>query len=242
MQVQCPSDIVVAMDRAPRNLDANLWVIDRPFKLPFVGAEIGTRMTCIRLADGRLLLHSPVKFDPAVRHSLEELGEIGAIVAPNKLHHLFLADYVTSYPDARMYAAPGLAEKRPDLRFDAQLGDEPQNEWRGQLEHHLFRGALPLNEVVFFHPATRTLVLADLAFNIPREARARSPLFHWLWDVGHFGPHRFVRRRGVRDRQAARESVKWDFDCIVVSQGHVVERGGHEQFAAAFGFLSDRRQ
>jgi hypothetical protein len=31
-------------------------------------------------------------------------------------------------------------------------------EWR----QHLFRGAPPLNEVVFFHPATRTLILTDL--------------------------------------------------------------------------------
>lgn len=154
MHVPCPADIVVAMDRALRNVGTNLWVIDRPFTLPFVGAEIGTRMTCIRLVDRRLLLHSPVKLDPAVRQSLEMLGEIRAVVAPNKLHHLFLADYIALYPKARIYAAPGLAEKRPDLRFDGQMGDEPQDEWRGQLEQHLFRGAPSLNEVVFFHPAT----------------------------------------------------------------------------------------
>jgi hypothetical protein len=48
---------------------------------------------------------------------------------------------------------------RPDLHFNDELGDEPQSEWRGQIEQHLFRGAPPLNEVVFFHPATRTLIL-----------------------------------------------------------------------------------
>ena len=85
------------MERAPRNLASNLWVIDRPFKLPYVGVDIGTRMTCIRLADG-LFLHSPVKLDPVLRNSLEALGEVRAVVAPNKLHHLFLAEYITSYP------------------------------------------------------------------------------------------------------------------------------------------------
>ena len=229
------------MDRPPLNLAPNLWVVDRPFKLPYVGVEIGTRMTCIRLADGRLFLHSPVKLDPLLRNSLDAFGEVGAIVAPNKLHHLFLAEYIASYPRAGVYAAPRLSEKRPDLHFNGELGDEPQTEWRGQIEQHLFRGAPPLSEVVFFHPASRTLVLTDLAFNIPKEAAKRSPLFYWLWDVGRFGPHRFVRLRAIQDRQAARSSAEkilsWNFDRIIVSHGEVVETDGHNQFAAAFAFL-----
>ena len=233
------------MERAPRNLAANLWVVDRPFKLPYVRVEVGTRMTCIRLTGGRLVLHSPVKLDAALRQSLDALGEIKAIVAPNRLHHLFLAEYITSYPQARVYTAPSLRKKRPDLRITSELGDEPQNEWRGEIEQHLFRGAPPLNEVVFFHPATRTLVLTDLAFNISKNAAKRSPLFYWLWDVGHFGPHRFVRIRGIRDRLAAGASVerilRWNFDRIIVSHGDVLESGGYEQFASAFAFLRNQR-
>ena len=233
------------MERAPRNLAPNLWVVDRPFKLPYVGVEIGTRMTCIRLADGGLFLHSPVKLDPILRNSLDALGEVRAIVGPNRLHHLFLAEYITSYPRARVYTEPNLSKKRPDLRFKDELGNEPQTEWRGQIEQHLFRGAPPLNEVVFFHPATRTLILTDLAFNIPKEAAKRSPLFYWLWDVGHFGPHRFVRLRGIRDHQAARDSVEkilsWNFDRIIVSHGEVLETDGHNHFAEAFAFLRHHR-
>ena len=233
------------MERAPRNLAANLWVVDRPFKLPYVRVEVGTRMTCIRLTGGRLVLHSPVKLDAALRQSLDALGEIKAIVAPNRLHHLFLPEYITLYPQARVYTAPSLRKKRPDLRITSELGDEPQNEWRGEIEQHLFRGAPPLNEVVFFHPATRTLVLTDLAFNISINAAKRSPLFYWLWDVGHFGPHRFVRLRGIRDRPAAGASVerilRWNFDRIIVSHGDVLESGGYEQFASAFAFLRNQR-
>jgi len=232
------------MERAPRNLAPNLWVVDRPFKLPYVGVEIGTRMTCIRLANGRLFLHSPVKLDPVLRNSLDALGEVRAIVAPNKLHHLFVAEYVRSYPRAGAYSAPSLSKKRPDLPFTGELCDKPQTEWRGQIEQHLFRGAPALNEVVFFHPATRTLILTDLAFNISKEAAKRSPLFYWLWDVGHFGPHRFVRLRGIRNRQAARESVEtilsWNFDRIIVSHGDVLATDAHNRFAAAFAFLRHR--
>jgi hypothetical protein len=209
--------------------------------LPYVGAEIGVRMTCIRLADGRLFLHSPVKLDPTLQGFLDALGEVRAIVAPNRLHHLFLAEYITSYPRAAVYAAPSLSKKRSDLHFKGELGDDPESEWRGQIEQHLFRGAPVLNEIVFFHPATRTLILTDLAFNVSEGAAKRSPLFHWLWNVGQFGPHRFVRLRGIRDREAARKSIEkilsWNFDRIIVSHGEILEADGHNQFATAFAFL-----
>jgi len=88
------------------------------------------------------------------------------------------------------------------------------------------------------------LILTDLAFNISKEAAKRSPLFYWLWDVGHFGPHRFVRLRGIRNRQAARESVEtilsWNFDRIIVSHGDVLATDAHNRFAAAFAFLRHR--
>ena len=89
------------------------------------------------------------------------------------------------------------------------------------------------------------MVLTDLAFNISKNAAKRSPLFYWLWDVGHFGPHRFMRLRGIRDRPAARASVerilRWDFDRIIVSHGDVLESGGYERFASAFAFLRNLR-
>jgi hypothetical protein len=231
------------MDQAPHSVAPDLWVVEQPFKLPYVRVEIGTRMTCIRLRNGQLLLHSPVKLDPVLRRSLDALGEIGVVIAPNRLHHLFLAPYIASYPKARVYAAASLSKKRPDLRFDGELGDEPEEEWRGQIEQHLFCGAPALREVVFFHPATQTLILTDLVFNIPPQAAEKSPLFRWLWDVGHFGPHRFVRRRGIRDRKAAQKSVRrildWNFDRIIVSHGEVLENGGRDKFAAAFAFLTN---
>jgi hypothetical protein len=104
-----------------------------------------------------------------------------------------------------------LVEEAARPHFNDELGNEPQAEWRGQIEQHLFRGAPPLNEVVFFHPATRTLILTDLVFNTPKGAAKRSPLFYWLWDVGHFGPHRFVRLRGIREIGRQREARSREF-------------------------------
>jgi hypothetical protein len=203
--------------------------------------DIGARMTVIRLADGGLLLHSPVRLDEETKRALEDLGPVRAVVAPSKVHHLFAGEYARAYPDARVHGAPGLAEKRRELRVDAVLGDQPAAEWRDRIDQHLFRGAPVLNEVVFLHAPSRTLVLTDLAFNVPPGRTAGARIFYWVTGAaGRFGPHRLVRTM-IRDRRAARTSVEqvlgWDFDRIVVSHGDVLETGGRERFAAAFAFL-----
>jgi Domain of unknown function (DUF4336) len=224
---------------ALRPLGRDVWVADRPLKLA-VG-DIGARMTVVRLADGGLFLHSPVRLDDETKRALDDLGPVRAIVAPSTVHHLFAGEYARTYPAARLYGAPGLAEKRRELRVDAVLGAEPAPEWRDRIDQRLFRGAPVLNEVIFLHAPSRTLVLTDLAFNVPAERTAGARLFYWLTGAaGRFGPHRLVRTM-IRDRRAARDSVEqvlaWDFDRVIVSHGDVLESGGRNRFAAAFAFL-----
>jgi hypothetical protein len=220
-------------------LGTDLWVATRP--LPLAVGDVGTRMTVIRLADGGLFLHSPVRLDDETRSALDALGAVRAVVAPSKVHHFFVGDYVSAYPAAQVWAAPGLPAKRADLAFHDVLGDEGPALWRGQIEQHLFRGAPTINEVVFFHPATRTLLLTDLAFNVVAPVAGKTRVFYWLIGAaGRFGPHRFVRLL-IRDRRAARTSVErilqWDFERVVVTHGAVLEHGGKARFADAFAFL-----
>jgi hypothetical protein len=221
-------------------LAPDLWVATRP--LPLAVGDIGTRMTVVRLADGGLFLHSPVRLDDDTRAALDAIGPVRCVVAPSKVHHFFVGAYAAAYPQARLFAAPGLAEKRKDLRFHAVLDDAAPPEWRGTLEQHLFRGTTALNEVVFFHPRSRSLLLTDLAFNMVRPAASlRARLFTRLVGaVGRFGPHRVVRL-AIRDRGAARASVQhllgWDFDRVIVTHGDVLESGGKQRFVEAFAFL-----
>ena len=145
-----------------RPLDADLWVVER--RQRFLGLEVGTRMTVIRLADGSLLLHSPVSLDPGLCAALDALGRVRFAVAPNRMHHLYAGEVVRAYPQARLWVGPGVQEKRPDLEAAGVLGDEAPPEWRGQLDQTFFRGRPYENEVVFLHRASRTLILCDLAF------------------------------------------------------------------------------
>ena len=203
--------------------------------------DIRCRMTVIQLADRGLFLHSPVPLDADLRAALDALGAVRAIVAPSKAHHLYVGDYVAAYPDAKLHGAPGLADKRTDLKFDSILSDEADPDWRGQIDQHFFRGDPFLNEVVFFHRATRTAIFTDLIFNVAAEDASKARVFNWLTGAaGRFGPHRLVRRTIV-DRDAARESVlkilDWNFDRVIVTHGEVLDTGGRDRVRAAFSYL-----
>jgi hypothetical protein len=220
-------------------LAPDLWVAARPLKL--IVGDIGSRMTIIRLRDGSLFLHSPVHLDDETRKALDAIGTVRWVIAPSKVHHFFVGEYLAAYPEARAYAAPGLAAKRKDLRLEAVLGDEAPAAWRGEIEQHLFCGNPAMSEIVFFHRASRTLLLTDLAFNVAADKTGGARVFYWLVGAaGRFGPHRLVRTM-IRDYAAARGSVarilQWDFDRVIVTHGDVLERDGRQHFAAAFAFL-----
>ena len=221
------------------SLAPDLWVATRP--LPLWVGDIGARMTVMRLRDGALVLHSPVALDPDTRAALDTLGPVRWIIGPSKVHHLFLSQYTAAYPAAALCGAPGLAQKRTDLRFTHVLDDALRAAWAGELDHLLFEGAPGISEDVFLHVASRTLLLTDLAFNLPPGAPNRARVFHALVGaVGRFGPHRIVRA-AIRDKPAARRSLErilaWDFDRVVVSHGEVLETGGKRAMETAFAYL-----
>ncbi|HEX8703943.1 MAG TPA: DUF4336 domain-containing protein [Myxococcaceae bacterium] len=222
-----------------RKLDENLWVAEQPLK--FMGLAVGARMTVIRLADGALWVHSPLRLTPERRQAVDALGPVRFLVAPNKYHHLFIGDWMAAYPHAQAYAAPGLPEKRGDLRFHAVLSEQAPAEWGGQIDLLPWRGAPLLNEVVFFHRASRTLVATDTLHNIGADS---PPYTRFVFKaLGGYGKATtsLIDRFLNRDRSAARASVdtllKWDFQRVIMAHGHVVEQDGARAFREAYSWL-----
>ena len=227
------------MPRPLRRLAADVWVAERP--QTFYGLPVGTRMSVIRLADGGLFLHAPVSLDAGLRKELDAQGPVRYAVAPNRVHHLYAGQVAQAYPEARLWVAPGLERKRPDLAYEAILGDEAPPEWSGQVDQVFFRGRPYENEVTFFHRASRTLLLCDLAFNFRAGTHPITRvLMQMILSYDRFGPSKLDPLL-IRDRAAARASLEkilaWDFDRVIVAHGDVLERGGRELLREGYAWL-----
>jgi glyoxylase-like metal-dependent hydrolase (beta-lactamase superfamily II) len=216
----------------------NLWMEAR--RLRFVGVETGTRMTVVRLADGGLFVHSPISLDGGTRDAVDALGSVKAVVAPSLFHHLYVGEWIRVYPDAVVCACPGLERKRRDLGWERVLGDEPEKEWRGEIEQVFFGARSFENEVVFFHRPSQTLICADAIFNLADHSSRLTRIVARV--IGNRKPGATLFERVlIRDRAAARAQIDrmlaWKADRIVLAHGDIVETGGYEVLRRAYVWL-----
>lgn len=206
-----------------------IWLKEYP--IHYAGCDFNARMTVLRLADSRLMLHSPCEIDSETKRAVLSLGEVAFIVAPGSYHYFHVASAQAAFPEAETYICPGIERKRPDLDFDWILGDRPPEAWEASLEQVLVRGTKYIWEVAFFHKSSRTLVVVDLIENIG----GGTPNVNWqmkFWWKAVF--HMWNRPKpapeyqlGWKDKAAARESLQrileWDFERIVLAHGDTIE-------------------
>jgi hypothetical protein len=84
-------------------------------------------MALVPLSNGSAWVWSPIAQTEELASEVQAIGLVRNIVSPNKIHHLFLKEWADRWPEASLYASPGLAKRRLDPRFDAELGDEPDS-------------------------------------------------------------------------------------------------------------------
>jgi Domain of unknown function (DUF4336) len=152
-----------------------IWIVDGPaVRMAALGAGIPfpTRMTIVRLGDGTLWCHSPIAPDPGLFGAIDVLGPVRHLVSPNKLHYTHIAAWKRRYPQALAWASPGAraraASQGIDVVFDTDLEDAAPPAWHDEIEALRFRGSRVMQEFVFLHRASATLVLADLIENFER--------------------------------------------------------------------------
>lgn len=220
----------------------SLYVAEGP-TVSFLGFPYPTRMAVARLSGGGCWVWSPVALTPQLADAVEALGPVRHIVSPNKIHHLFLDAWAKRWPEARMHAPPGLARKRPDLRFDAELGDASDPAWAEEIEQTIFRGSFALEEAVFFHRPSRTAIVCDLVQrHDPGSARG---LKGWVMRLdGLVGEHgstprewraSFWRRGPAR---AARARVLgWRPERLLVAHGACAQQGATEILERALAWM-----
>lgn len=219
-----------------------LYVADGPV-VSFYGFPYPTRIALVRLSDGSVWIWSPVALTKELCKFVDDLGPVRHIVSPNKIHHLFLAEWAERWPEARLYAPPGLAKRRPDLRFDVELGDEPDPAWASDIDQVIFRGSLAMEEVAFFHRESRTALICDLIQRHPEAAMTgwKGTLMRLDGLVGERGstPREwrasFLRRSKAR---AAREKVLgWNPERLLIAHGECAQTNASKIIQDALSWI-----
>lgn len=167
----------------------DIWIADGPvarMATPFGAMPFPTRMTIVRLHDGSVWCHSPIAPDEGLFEAIDALGPVRHLVSPNPLHYASIAAWKRRYPDALAWASPGVrrraASQKIEAAFDADLAVLPPDAWASEIDQVHFRGSRVIEEFVFFHRASATVILADLIENF--EARKLTRGMRWIARFG----------------------------------------------------------
>lgn len=226
-----------------REFAHEIWTAEGP-NVAVAGFRYPTRMAVIRLSGGNLVIWSPIRLTDDLQAEVDAVGRVRHIIAPNSLHHLFLAEWQRAYPGAKVYAPPALRRKRRDIIFDADLESMPSPDWVEEIDQVLMRGNLITTEVVFFHVASGTVLFADLIQQLPANL-----LSGWRATVAKLdlmvGPEPSVPRKfrvAFTDRRAARASLErilaWPAEKVLMAHGTPVDTDAREYLRRAFRWLA----
>jgi hypothetical protein len=226
-----------------RKIDSNIWVAEQPLK--YWGLEVGTRMTVIRLITNELIVISPIHADDITIHQLNEIGNVAYIIAPNVFHHLFVSDFQRIFPKAQLWIPLGLDSKKPHLSAYKLISNDEGNILH-EVEYLLFdgfktldvNGASVLNELVFFHIKSRTLILTDTAFHFDKSFGGTTKLVSKVLGIyGKLSPS-LLEKLASTEKEKVKNSVQkilqWDFNRIIMAHGSIIEEDGKQKLKAGY--------
>ncbi len=226
-----------------REIDKNIWVAEQPFK--YFGLEVGTRMTVIRLLNGELITISPIQIDDQTINQLNEIGQVTYIIAPNLYHHLFISKFQSIYPKAELWIPPGLESKIPNISIYKIINVLQGNIFE-EIDYLLFdgfktldlSGVSILNEFVFCHRQSRTLILTDTAFHFNQSFSLRTRLaakFLGIYEKLTPSP---LEKLAIAEKQKVKDSVKkvlsWNFNRVIMAHGSIIEDNGNQKLKEGY--------
>lgn len=234
-----------------KQVGEDIWIVDGSIvQMAMYGTKVPfpTRMTIVRLSNGELWCHSPTELTPELKAQIDSLGSLRHLISPNKIHYAHIGAWASAYPEAIAWASPGVraraAQQKIEVDFDADLGDEAPWQWAADLDQLIFRGGRFMEEVVFFHRRSATLILADLIENF--ELNKVSQQLHWLLKLGGVADPDGklpldLRMTFVGKKEQARSSFKrilqWNPEKIILSHGRWYESNGTAELRRAFRWL-----
>lgn len=234
-------------------LGEDIGIVDGPLVymsypgLPFLHFPFTTRMTVVKFRSGGLWLHSPTALTPALADTLPKLGPIAHLVSPNLLHYAHIKEWKDHFPNAVAWASPGVLKRAQArgiaVRFDRELdAREIPDEWRNDLRQAVIPGSL-LDEFVFFHDASKTLIVTDTIQNFELD-KIRQPYRALVWAARAYAPRGqapidlrstfFFKRKQIRG--VVQEMLSWQPQRIILSHGKCIDHDARKALEFAFRF------
>jgi len=222
----------------------NVWTIDGPNVRDF-GLTFTTRMMVVKLIDGSLWVNSPVPVPFKTLNQITALGPVKYLLAATPRHVWRLEGWHTLFPEAQLWAprATPFTLKKGNLPFTGILSDAPECGWADDFDQLAFKGSPFIEEILFFHKVSRTVIMDDLIqINPMMEGKPlQNALFKLDGAAQPYGGVPLDIRLAFTSRKLARRSLEqlfsWDFDKLIIAHGDCINKDAKPFVERAFRWL-----
>ncbi|CAH7677057.1 hypothetical protein PPACK8108_LOCUS13654, partial [Phakopsora pachyrhizi] len=227
-----------------------ILTFSKPFSR-FGVLPIGGRSTAIKLSDSSVWLLASTPLSDETKDSLNDFGPVKYVALADIEHTSFAKEYRLAYPEAKFFGPEGVSEKLGFKVFEWKAdGQNPMkthaSDTLGSEIKAEYFGGFRNKDIAFLHVPTKTLVQADLVFNLPgneQYSKSNSSPTNFLSYFISFHPDSFFHKN-LLYRLAERKSMaksatvvdQWDFDRIIPCHGDVIETGGKSAWRRAFSY------
>lgn len=232
-----------------------ILTFSKPFKRMGL-MPIGGRSTAIKLSNSSVWLLASTPLTDETREKLDGFGPIKYIAIADIEHTGFISQYTTAYPNAKVYGPEG-SSKKLGINVNEWTSDSKHNPMEqddqvlnDEIKAEYFHGFVN-KDIAFLHVPSKTLLEADLLFNLPAKeqySKSKEPSENFASWFAPLKPEAMFHRRflynlGGIDKAAMARSTQivdqWDFDRIIPCHGDVIETGGKSAFRSAFSLYLD---
>ncbi len=227
-----------------REFGKDLWVVEGPL-VRDTGIMFTTRMTIAKLPDGSIWIESPVPVPFETLKRINDLGPVRWLLAATPRHAWRLDSWHTLFPEAQLWTSPHtlFTLQQGTLPLAGTLGDVPPQAWGNAFDQLVFRGNPLLNEVLFLHKRSRTVIMGDLigSNTVPEGLPLQSAVFKLAGvpagkrGVGTDMRLAFINRRAAR--MSLQRLLSWEFDQLVIAHGDCVRHDAKSLVESAFRWL-----
>ena len=208
----------------PQVIAENLWLLQYPFSM--LGVPLGRTVTIIRLAGGKLVIHSTAPFAPEDVAAIKGLGEPGWLVDVTNIHDTYAQEGSAAFPGIPYLAPEGFSEA---AKVPTQPLGAPPAEWQAEVQVLELAGkAESTREYAVFHRPSRTVIVADLAFHVTKEAPVGLRLYASValkgggsHDTAIPAPQKWAARDKEAFEQSLEKMMAWDFERVITGHGDV---------------------
>jgi hypothetical protein len=209
----------------------NIWELNYPLSL--IGAQLGRRVTILRLQSGKLLIHSTGPFTAADVRAIKTLGAPAWLVDVTLNHDTFSDLGRAAFPEIP-YGLPDDFIHVDGERFSL---NNPPVEWGDEIQVIEIAGMPRVREYAFYHRPSRTLIVADLVFNFERCSTWTRQFFRWAGGIKEYPGMSRLFASLIADKPAFTHSLdeimRCDFDRLIVAHGAIIQTNAKQRLSNA---------